>query len=58
MGIFSNEGKFCQNFKVMRENAEVYVIFNIDGCQSILNDKITAFLYYNNKLDVENEKDE
>ena len=30
--------------------------FNIDRSQSILNDKITISIYYNDKLDVENEK--
>ena len=30
--------------------------FNIDQCQSTLNDNITIFLYHNNKLDVENKK--
>ena len=37
-------------------NVQVFLSFNIDRCQSILNDKITISLYYNNKLDVENEK--
>ena len=40
----------CQHFKYLRENAEVFVSFNIDLCQSISP-------YYNDKLDVENEKD-
>ena len=35
----------------------MFVSFNIDRCQSILNDKITISLYCNDKLDVENEKD-
>ena len=56
MDDFSFENKFCQHFKYLRKNAEVFVSFNIDRCQSILNDKITISLYYNNKLDVENEK--
>ena len=56
MDDFSFENKFCQHFKYLRENTEAFVSFNIDRCQSILNDKITISLYYNNKLDVENEK--
>ena len=56
MDDFSFENKFCQHFKYLRENPEVFVSFNIDWCQSILNDKITMSLYYNNKLDVGNEK--
>ena len=34
----------------------MFVSFNIDRCKSVLNDKITISLYYNDKLDVENEK--
>ena len=34
----------------------MFVSFNIDRSQSILNDKITISIYYNDKLDVENEK--
>ena len=34
----------------------VFVSFNIDRCKSVLNDKITIPLYYNDELDVENEK--
>ena len=55
MNDFSFEITFCQHFKYLRENTEVFVSFNIDWCQSILNGKITISLYYNNKLDVENE---
>ena len=38
MDDFSFENKFCQHFKYLRENAELIVSFNIDRCQSILND--------------------
>lgn len=34
----------------------MFVSFNIDRCPHILDDKITMSLYYNNKLDVEDEK--
>ena len=34
----------------------MFVSFNIDRWQSILNDKINISLCYNNKLDIENEK--
>ena len=34
----------------------MFVSFNIDRSQSVLNDKITISIYYNDKLDVENEK--
>ena len=50
------ENKFCRRFKYLRESTEVFFIFNIDQFQSTLNDKITISLYYNDKLDVENEK--
>ena len=56
MDDFLFENKFCQHFKYLRENSEVFVSFNIDWCQSIMNDKITISLYYNDNLDVENEK--
>ena len=56
MDDFLFENKFCQHFKYLRENTEVFVSFSIDRCQSILNDKITISFYYINKLDVENEK--
>ena len=56
MDDFSFENKFCQHFKYLRKNAEVFVSFNIDRCQSILNDKITISFYYNDKLDLKNEK--
>ena len=55
MDDFLIENTFGQHFKYLRENTEVFVNFNIDSCQSILNDKITISLCYNNKLDVENE---
>ena len=55
MNDFWFENKFCQHFQYLRENTEVFVRFNIDRCQSILNNKMTISLYYNNKLDVENE---
>ena len=57
MDDFSFENKFCQHFKYLRENAEVFVSLNMDRCQSILNDTVTISLYFNDKLDVENEKD-
>ena len=56
MDDFSYENKFCRHFKYLRGNTEVFVSFNIERCQSTLNDKITISLYCNNKLDVENEK--
>ena len=56
MNDFWFENKFCQHFQYLRENTEVFVRFNIDRCESILNNKMTISLYYNNKLDVENEK--
>ena len=56
MDGFSFENKFCQHFKYLRENVEVFVSFNTDRWQSILNDKINISLCYNNKLDIENEK--
>ena len=56
MDDFSFENKFCQHFKYLRENAEVFVSFNIARCQFILNEKINISLYYNDKIDVENEK--
>ena len=56
MDGFSFEDKFYQYFKYLRESAEVFVSFNIDGCPSILNDKVTISLYYNDKIDVENER--
>lgn len=55
MDDFWFENKFCQHFQYLRENTEVFVRFNIDRCQSVLNNKMTISLYYNNKLDVENE---
>ena len=48
--------KFHQHYKILRENVEAFVSFNNDRCSSILNEKITIPLYYNNKLDVENGK--
>ena len=54
MDDFLFEDKFCQHFKYLRENVEVFVSFNINHCLSILNDKITMPLC--NKLHVENEK--
>ena len=56
MELFSYEEIFCKHYKFLRENVEVFVSFNIDHCQSILNDNVTISLYYNDKLDVENEK--
>ena len=56
MDDFWFENKFWQHFKYLRENAQLLVSFNIDWCQSILNDMITTSLYYNDKLNVENEK--
>ena len=44
MDGFSFQNKFCQHFEYLRENAKVFVSFNIDRCQSILNDKITMSL--------------
>ena len=55
MNDFWFENKFCQHFQYLRENTEVFVRFNIDRCQSILNNKMTISRCYNNKLDVENE---
>ena len=55
MDDFWFENKFCQHFQYLRENREVFVRFNIDRCQSVLNNKMTRSLYHNNKLDVENE---
>ena len=56
MDDFLFENKFCQHLKYLQENSEVFVSFNIDRYHSILNDKIIISLYYNNKLDVENER--
>ena len=56
MDGFSFEDKFYQYFKYLRENVEVFVSFNIDRCPSILNDKVTISLYYNDKIDVENKR--
>ena len=56
MEDFLFEGKFHQHYKILRENVEAFVSFNNDRCSSILNEKITIPLYYNNKLDVENGK--
>ena len=55
MKDFSIKNKFCQHYKYLRENVEVFASFNIDRCPSILNEKITISLYYNDKLDVKNE---
>ena len=56
MEEFLFEEKFCQHFKYLRGNVEALVNFNIDQCPSTPNDKITIYLYYDDKLDVENEK--
>ena len=56
MDGFLFENKFCQYFRYLRENAEVFVSLNTDRCQSILSNKITISFYYNDNLDVENEK--
>ena len=56
MDGFSFKNKLCQYFKYLRENAEVFVSFNTDRCQSILSNKTTISFYYNDNLDVENEK--
>ena len=56
MADFLFENKFCQDYKYLKENVEVFVSFNIDRCPSILNEKITISLCYKDKLDVENEK--
>ena len=44
MDDFSFENNFCQYFKCLRENTELFVSFSINQCQSILNDKITISL--------------
>ena len=57
MDDFSFEQQFCNHFKFLRENKKVILSFNIDRCFSILNDKITILVYYDDaSLDVENEK--
>ena len=52
----SFEDKFCKHFVTLRKCFEVFVSFNIDHYLSKRTDKITIPLFYNENLDVEEEK--
>ena len=54
---FSFEDNFCKHFKALRDCFELFVSFNIDQCYSKLTNKISILLYYDEKLDVEKEKE-
>ena len=54
--IFRLRITFLLIFQVFKRIVEVLVNFNIAPSPSIVNDKITISLYYNDKLNVENEK--
>ena len=53
---FSYEDKFCKHFVSLRKSFEVFVTFNIDQCLSKMTDKISIYLYYEEKLDIEKEE--
>ena len=53
---FSFKDNFCKNFIALRDCFEVFISFNIDQYLLKLTDKISILLYYDEKLDLEEEK--
>ena len=53
---FSFTDNFYKNFIALRDCFEVFISFNIDQYLAKLTDKMSILLYYNEKLDVEEEK--
>ena len=54
----SFEDKFCKHFVTLKKCFEVFVSFNTNQCQSGRTDKITIFLFYDGKLDIEIEQED